>query len=102
MIDLIEQSHTEITALCEKHKVRRLELYGSAARGDFDREHSDIDLFVEFHSYNSPTIADQWFGLQEDLESLFGVPVQLTSRRTVDNPYFLQVADRDKVALYAA
>jgi len=85
-----------------KYRVKRLDLFGSAARGDFDPTRSDIDFFVEFESYDSPSIADQWFGLQEDLETLLEAPVQLTSRRTADNPYFLQVADRDKVALYAA
>jgi len=85
-----------------KYRVKRLDLFGSAARGDFDPTRSDIDFFVAFESYDSPSIADQWFGLQEDLETLLEAPVQLTSRRTADNPYFLQVADRDKVALYAA
>ena len=102
MIALLEQHRPQIIELCRKHHVKRLEVFGSAARGDFDPATSDVDFFVEFASYDSPTIADQWFGLQEDLQALLAHPVQLTSRRAADNPYFLEVADRDKVVLYAA
>ena len=63
---------------------------------------SDLDFLVEFHSYDSPTIADQWFGLQEELEALLGHKVDLTSLRAAKNPYLLQAANRDKVSLYAA
>ncbi len=56
----------------------------SAARGDFQPAQSDVDFLVEFQSYDSPTIADQWSSLQEDLESLLGHKVeQLLSGRNV-------------------
>jgi uncharacterized protein len=102
MLELIEQNRQQISNLCRKHDVKRLELFGSAARGNFDPASSDLDFFVEFLSYDSPTIADQWFGLQEDLEKLFHRKVDLTSLLTAKNPYFLQVANRHKVTLYAA
>ena len=87
---------------CRQHGVKKLELFGSAARDDFQEQTSDFDFFVEFLNYDSPTIADQWFGLQEDLERLFGRKVDLVSRRAAKNPYFLEVANRDAVTLYAA
>ena len=102
MIALIEQHRAQIESLCRRHHVRRLELFGSAARGDFDPARSDVDFFVEFESYDVPTIADQWFGLQEDLERLLGRKIDLVSIRTARNPYFLQVANRSRVTLYAA
>jgi predicted nucleotidyltransferase len=102
MIDLIKQHRGQIQALCNHYNVKRLELFGSAARDDFDPAESDLDFFVEFLSYDSPQIADQWFGLQEDLANLLGRPIDLTSLRTPQNPYFLEVANRHKVALYAA
>lgn len=98
----IEQHRAQIEALCRRHGVRRLELFGSAARGDFEPGRSDLDFFVEFIDYDAPDIADRWFGLQEDLDALLGTAVQLVSRRAVRNPFFLQVADRHKVTLYAA
>lgn len=102
MIELIEQHRTRIAELCRKYSVKRLDLFGSAAAGTFDPQSSDIDLMVEFTSYDTPTIADQWFGLQDDLERLFRAPVDLTSLRTATNPYFLEVANRNRITLYAA
>ena len=92
----------DIEALCRKHHVRRLELFGSAARGDFNPQTSDLDFFVEFTDYSAPSIADQWFGLQEDLANLFDIKVELVSPRTAVNPYFLEVANRNRVTLFAA
>ena len=102
VLTLIEKHRKEIEVLCRKHAVKRLELFGSAATGQFDAHSSDLDFFVEFVSYDSPSIADQWFGLQEDLQKLLGVKVDLVSPRTASNPYFLQSANRDKITLYAA
>lgn len=102
MVPLIEQHRAAIAALCRKYQVKRLELFGSAARGDFDPATSDVDFFVEFKSYEDPKIADYWFGLQEDLEKILGYKADLTSLRAAMNLYFLEVANRDKVAMYAA
>jgi hypothetical protein len=102
MLNLIEQRQPQIATICSNRGVKRLELFGSAAGDDFDPQSSDIDFFVEFISYDAPTIADQWFGLQEDLQRLLGRRVDLTSPRMATNPYFLQSANRSKVTLYAA
>lgn len=102
MPGLIQQHRQQVDQLCRKHNVKRLELFGSAARGTFDPGSSDLDFFVEFADYTAPGIAEDWFGLQEDLQQLFGVPVELVSTRTATNPFFLQVANRHRVTLYAA
>jgi len=101
MIPLIEQHCEQIATLCWKYGIRKLELFGSAARGDFDPAQSDIDFFFEFDS--DPTkLADRFFGLSEDLERLLGQRVELVSSQDVHNPYFLQVANQHRVILYAA
>lgn len=48
MVPLIEKHLPAITALCLKHQVQRLELFGSTARNESDAD-SDVDFFVEFH-----------------------------------------------------
>jgi predicted nucleotidyltransferase len=102
MLKQIEESLDQIAAICRRFDVKTLELFGSAARGDFDPQTSDVDFFIEFQDYGSPSIADQWFGFQEEMERLLGRSVDLTSLRSTTNPYFLQVANRNRVALYAA
>src|SRR5208282_623567 len=101
MIAVLEQNREQIAALCRKYGVSKLELFGSAARGDFEAATSDIDLFFEFDS-NPTGLADRFFGLSEDLERLLGRPVDLVSSQDVQNPYFLQVANQHRITLYAA
>jgi predicted nucleotidyltransferase len=47
MIDEIESHREELRALCRRFHVRRLDLFGSAARGDLDPTRSDFDFLVE-------------------------------------------------------
>ena len=101
MIERVEQHRDQIAALCQRYGVRKLELFGSAARGDFDPAKSDIDFFYEFDCDPS-SLTDRFFGLMEDLERLLGHKVDLVSSQDVSNPYFLQVANRHRVTLYAA
>jgi predicted nucleotidyltransferase len=102
MIDLIEKHQLQIAALCRKYGVKRLELFGSAARGDFNSTKSDVDFFYEFASVETAGIANRFFALQHDLETLLGVKVDLASAPDATNPYFLQVANRHRLTLYAA
>src|SRR4051794_23970945 len=101
MVKLIEQHRPEIETLCRKYEVKRLEVFGSAARGDFDPTRSDVDFFYEFDVKNSKGLADRYFGLIEDLERLLGVKVDMVSAKDVTNPYFLEVANRHRMMLYA-
>jgi predicted nucleotidyltransferase len=59
---------TEIEALCRQFRVRRLEVFGSAASGNFRPDESDLDLLVEFKESPGPGYADRYFGLLESLE----------------------------------
>ena|SRR5688572_59886 len=102
MIDLIEQHRKEIAELCRTYGVTRLELFGSAASGDFDNATSDVDFFYEFERAHNMNLADRFFGLLESLEALLGRKVDLVSAKDAKNPYFLEVANRHRVTLYAA
>ena len=43
----IAQHRADISAICQRYQIRRLEVFGSAARADdFDTEHSDADFLV--------------------------------------------------------
>jgi hypothetical protein len=45
---LIDRHRPQIEALCRTYRVKRLDLFGSAVREDFDPVRSDVDLRVEF------------------------------------------------------
>jgi len=60
----------QIADFCRKHYIRRLSLFGSATRADFN-EASDIDILVEFESDHIPGL----FGIarmERELSALFG------------------------------
>ena len=102
MESLVAGHHDEIAALCRRFRVRRLELFGSAATGSFNPASSDLDFLVEFADLRQGEWADTYFGLKEGLEELLGRPVNLVMPSAVTNPYLLQAIDASRTELYAA
>ena len=68
----VEEKRVQIAAICRQHHVRRLALFGSALRDDFDASSSDLDFVVEFEPLATGTYANMYFGLIDALERLFG------------------------------
>src|SRR3954468_11330035 len=64
----------DLPALCMAHGVKRLEVFGSFARGDA-REDSDLDVLVEFEGQER--YFDRFMGLKEALERSAGRRVDL-------------------------
>lgn len=70
MVDVLEDKRPAIAALCAKHGVARLEVFGSALRNDFRPGESDVDLLVEFAPHEGYALVDAYFGLLDDLRAL--------------------------------
>jgi len=102
MHPLVESRKSEVAALCRGHGVKRLELFGSAARGDFDPSGSDLDFLVELGADPAVSPLDAYFGLKDDLEALFHRRVDLVSVGSVRNPYVGASIERDRQLVYAA
>lgn len=102
MTTQIEVRKPELTDLCERYRVERLALFGSALREDFDSGHSDLDFSVEFQPMTPQEHADSYFGLLEDLEDLFGRRVDLVEIGAVRNPYLRRSIEEEQETLYAA
>jgi predicted nucleotidyltransferase len=102
MIVEIEVHREGLQALCRRFHVRRLDLFGSATRGDFDPEHSDIDFIVEFERDTPLHPFDAYFGLKEGLEALFGRRVDLVMPGAIKNPYRKASIEQDRETVYAA
>ena len=100
---LIDQHPAEITPLCRHFGVRRLEVFGSAARGaDFDPDASDADFLVEFDRAGGLSSLDRYFGFAEALEQVLGRPVDLVEASAVKNPFLRAAIERSKELIYAA
>jgi predicted nucleotidyltransferase len=99
---LITDQRAAIAELCRRYGVRRLEVFGSASRDDFDSATSDIDLVVEFAAAPSGTAFDRYFDLKDALEALFERPVDLVELHALQSPRLRRLIERAKVPVYAA
>jgi predicted nucleotidyltransferase len=101
MTQAIEEQRDALAELCLRFHVGRLEIFGSAATGGL-RDDSDLDFLVEFRRVGSMTPADQYFGLLEALEELFGRAIDLLTDRSLRNPYLISSVEKTRQLLYAA
>jgi predicted nucleotidyltransferase len=102
MLKIIADHLPEIEALCVACGANRLDLFGSAARGDFNPQQSDLDFFVRFNDLGWQGSFKRYMGLKLGLEDLLGTNVDLVEIDAVTNPHFLRVADQHRQNLYAA
>ena len=88
MIADVASRRDELRDLCSRFGVRRLDLFGSAARGDFDSAQSDLDFLVEFEpgGPGALTLA-AYFDFKLALEALFGRSVDLVEAGAIRNPH---------------
>jgi len=102
MHPLILDRAAELESLCARFRVRKLALFGSAARPEPRSQPGDFDLLVEFETMTPAEHADSYFGLLEELENLLKAPVDLIEAGAIRNPFFQQAVESSQVILYAA
>lgn len=102
MNGLVESKKAEISQICRRYGVSRLDLFGSATGEDFDPERSDLDFVVAFAPRTPSRLFDRYFGLKEELEELFGREVDLLMEGAIRNPYFASSVSKNRIPLYAA
>ena len=102
MTSLIADKRQELFVLCRKYHVQRLELFGSAATDNFDRNGSDIDFLVIFELSTPTEHADRYFGLLAALQDLFARAVDLVELRAITNPYFKEEIELTRAVIYGA
>ena len=98
MSPLIEDNLEAIGRLCRLYGVRKLELFGSILRQDFDPEHSDVDLLVEFEPHVADSFAN-FLDLKEALEQRLGRPVDLVKLGAIRNRRLRHHIEQSKSAV---
>lgn len=78
MIELSQDTRSQIARLCSKYRVRELSLFGSRARGD-SRGDSDYDFLVDFLP-DADIDLFEYAEMKVDLEELLGKEVDLVSK----------------------
>ncbi len=101
-MDAFNKENAErLKLLCQRHKVKRLFLFGSANTPAFT-DKSDIDFLISFKEKELPLLdyADNFFHLQEELEKLFKRKIDLVVEKSVSNPYLKSSIERTKALIY--
>lgn len=88
-----------INALCKKHRVKSLFVFGSVLTDDFTKL-SDIDLVVSFKDIDILDYADNYFDFKFSLEELLKRNIDLLEEQAIRNPYLKKSIDTSKMLIY--
>jgi uncharacterized protein len=102
MPPIVSAKKMEIEVACRQFGVARLDVFGSAASGTFDTAKSDLDFLVSFGQKARAKAFDNYFGLREKLEEIFGRPIDLVTSASVKNPYLLREIEAQRQTVYVA
>lgn len=99
-MQLITDNIQKIIALCRKHRVKSLYVFGSILTNRFN-ENSDVDFSATFYPKEDPLIAGEnriqfYIGLQE----LMGRRIDLVDEEYIRNPYFKEELEETKQLIY--
>jgi predicted nucleotidyltransferase len=75
----------DIIKFCQKWRIIEFGVFGSVIRDDF-RDDSDVDILVTFAPEVKPKLLDR-LDMQEEIETLFGRPVDIVQKSLLKNPY---------------
>jgi predicted nucleotidyltransferase len=89
-----------LASVCRRFRVERLYLFGSAADERFDSKRSDLDFLVTLEEQSPSEYADNYLGLAQALENLFGRPADLITEHSIRNPYFRETVFAARQLLY--
>ena len=87
----------EIEALCRKHRITRLSLFGSVLHRESTPQ-SDVDILVEFEEGHTPGFA--FAGIQHELSEMLGRNVDLHTPASLSS-YFRSDVVKEAQPLYA-
>jgi putative addiction module CopG family antidote len=89
-----------IAHLCKRYAVKRLALFGSALRGDFNHATSDVDVTVVFLKAPDAASARHYFDLKQGLEDVLGRPVDLVELSAMPDSRLKRTIERTQVQVY--
>jgi uncharacterized protein len=76
----IQFDREQIARFCRERGIRKLSLFGSVLRQDFDPQRSDVDVLAEFEPGALKSVGFQYFGYGEELAAILGRKVDFCSR----------------------
>jgi hypothetical protein len=77
-----EDVRRRLRGFCERHRIRRLDVFGSVARGQASAD-SDVDLLVTLDE-SRPVSTAELLEMAGEAEELVGAPVDFVLRRSLE------------------
>ena len=93
----IQIDREKIAEFCRARGIRRLSLFGSVLRDDFDPARSDVDVLAEFEPDALKGVGFRYFGYGEELAAIIGRKVDFCSRL---NKYIEAAVRREAIPIY--
>ena len=87
----------KIAAFCRARGIRKLSLFGSVLREDFDPQRSDVDVLAEFAPGALQGVGFRYFGYGDALAAILGRKVDFCSRL---NQYIAEKVRREALTIY--
>ncbi len=87
----------KIAEFCRMRGIRKLSLFGSVLRDDFDPARSDVDVLAEFEPGALTGVGFRYFGYGEELAAIIGRRVDFCSRL---NKYIEEAVRREAIPVY--
>lgn len=101
MATKVDLKTDQLQQLCKKFNVKELYLFGSATTDNFS-EDSDLDFIVKFNRQGFEGAFDQFIDFKQELEQIYGRPIDLYHLKKFRNSIFQQEVEHSKELLYAA
>lgn len=76
----IQIDREKVADFCRARGIRKLSLFGSVLRDDFDPRRSDVDVLVDFEPGALNGVGLRYFGYGEELAEILGLKVDFCSR----------------------
>ena len=87
----------KLAAFCRERGIRKLSLFGSVLRDDYDPARSDVDVLAEFGPGALDGVGLRYFGYGDELSAILGHKVDFCSKL---NKYIADTIRREAVTLY--
>lgn len=87
----------KIAEFCRARGIRKLSLFGSVLRDDFDPLQSDVDVLAEFEPGATRGVGFRYFGYADQLAEILGHRVDFFSRLS---PHIDAAVRREALPIY--
>ena len=100
MHPIIQNQLQAIKVLCKQCRIKSLYAFGSVTTSRFS-DKSDIDLLIDFEpNISIDDYTDKFFFLREKFTALFNRDIDLVTRHSLSNPFFIEDVEQSKVLIY--